>query len=278
MKLPLLCTLFLSALTTTSALANPLPSLDEKGWASYYAGFQGSGFELGVDTSGQVILYFAPRKNQRINTSWPVEAQIRVERRDKDGEKWVQKKTSLDGFTTGDKVEFGQEKVEFVATVTGDVKFKVMIEFDKYGVNIQSEFANTPKDADEADYRLVLECKMPDLMPTSSKYDEKELKGKTRGDEVRVEFKKEKDERIPLYVVQDPEKLTANLPTSIMLKADKIGRKKLTWSMLDSKDTGAFELEFKSSSNRFLDGFDLRSILIDEKGQRLSKGIRMEYK
>ena len=278
MKLPLLCTLLLCALAPTSTFADPLPGLDKKNWVSYYAGYQGSGFEVGIDARGQVVFYFTPRKNDRINYAWPVEAEIRVERRDKGEEKWVKKKTSLEGFTTTEKIEFGQEKAEFIATATGDVKFKVMFEFDKNGINIQAEMANTPKDAEEADYRLILESAMPTLMATSSKYNERELKDKTRGDEVRLEFKKEKGERVRLYEVQETDKINTNLPKSITLKADKIGRKKLTWSMLDPKDQGALEIEFKSLTKRFLDGFNIRVILIDEKGTRLNKGIRLEYK
>jgi len=278
MKLSLLCTILLGGLTATSSLADTLQGLKDKGWGSFYAGFQGSGIEMGVDTKGQVEFYFTPKKKLRMNRAWPIEAQVRIERREKGDEKWVRKTTQLDGFTPNGKVEFGQKDIEYQATVTGGVKFKVKITFDKSGVNIQSEMVGKPKDADKADYRLILETAMPSLMEGSSKYSEKELKNKTRGDEVRIEFKEEKGQRIRLYEVQDAKKITTTLPTSIMLKADKIGRKKLTWSILDRKDKGALELDFKSTSNRFLDGFNIRVILVDEKGEQLSKGIRMEYK
>jgi hypothetical protein len=153
-----------------------------------------------------------------------------------------------------------------------------MVAFDRNGLDIQSEMVGKPEDADEADYRLVLETDMPTLMTGSSKYDEKELKKKTRGDEVRLEFKEEKGQRIRLYEVADAQKITTTLPTSIKLEADKIGRKELTWSILDRKDKGTFELDFKSTSKRFLDGFNIRVIIVDEKGEQLTKGIRMEYK
>lgn len=280
MKLLLLYTLLLSgmtALTTTSSLADTLQGLKDKGWASYYAGYQGSGFEVGVDTMGQVEFYFTPRKGERLNRAWPIEADIRIERREKGEENWVRKTTQLDGFTPMEKVEFDQEKIEYQATVTGGAQFKVMLEFDSNGVNIQSEMVGTPEDADKADYRLVLETDMPSLMEGSSKYDERELKKKTRGDDVEIEFKKEKEQKIDLYEVADAQKITAMLPTSIMLDADKIGRKKMTWSILDRKDKGALEIDFKSTSKRFLNGFNIRVILVNEKGEQLTKGIRLEY-
>ena len=134
-----------------------------------------------------------------------------------------------------------------------------------------------PADGDKADYRLILESQMPSLMEGSSKYSEKELKKKTRGDEVKIEFKEEKEQKIDVFEVADAEKITAAFPNSIMLSADKIGRKKLTWSLLDKKDKGALELAFKSTSKRFLDGFDVRLTLVDEKGEQLAKGIRLEF-
>ncbi len=127
MKLPLIFTLLIGGLTATSSLADTLIGLKDKGWASYYAGFQGSGLEIGVDTKGQVELYFTPKKGQRLNRAWPIEAQIRVERREKGKEKWVKKTTQSDGFTTEGKVELGQEKIEYEASVTGGVKYKVKV-------------------------------------------------------------------------------------------------------------------------------------------------------
>ncbi len=277
MKLPLICTLLLAGLTTTSSLAGPLPTLKEKGWTSFHAGFVGSGFEAGVDAKGQIALYFTPKKKERLNTSWPVEVKFRIERRTKGKEKWSYRKTQQDGFTSTGNVEFKQEKMEYVATATGDVKYKVTVKFNKSGMEISGEMVGKPKDADKAEYRLVLRSAMPSVMLGSSKYNEKELKSKTRGDEVRLEFKEEKGQKIRLYEVTDANKINAIFPKSIMLKADKIGRKDLIWSMLDPKDKGALELEFKSSSNRFLDGFNITAILVDEKGEQVSKGIKLDY-
>jgi hypothetical protein len=280
MKLSLLYTILLgglTALTTTNSLADTLQGLKDKGWASHFAGYHGSGFEIGVDTRGQVEFYFTPRKGERLNIAWPIEADVRIERREKGEENWVRKTTQLNGFTPMEKVELDQEKIEYQATVTGGAQFKVMLEFDKSGVNIQSEMVGTPADADKADYRLVLETDMPSLMEGSSKYDERELRKKTRGDDVEIEFKKEKEQKIDLYEVADAKKITAMLPTSIMLDADKIGRKKMTWSILDRKDKGALEIDFKSTSKRFLDGFNIRVILVNEKGEQLTKGVRLEY-
>ncbi|MFT5633766.1 MAG: hypothetical protein ACI9SQ_001489 [Rubritalea sp.] len=278
MKSPILYALFLTGLTATSSFADTMQGLKDKGWASYYAGFQGSGYEVAIDTKGQIEFYFTPRKGERLNRAWPVEAQLRIERREKGESNWVQKTTKADGFTPMEKVEFDQENIEYLATVTGGVQFKVMVTFDRNGLNIQSEMVGKPEDADKADYQLVLETDMPTLMTGSSKYDEKELKDKTRGDEVRIEFKEEKGQRIRLYEVADAQKITTTLPTSIMLNADKIGRKKLTWSILDRKDKGTLELDFKSTSKRFLDGFNIRVVIVNEKGEQLTKGIRMEYK
>lgn len=270
--------LLLCGLSTSLLLAGPLPSLKETGWGSYHAGYQGSGMEIAVDVEGEIEFYFTPKKKLRMNRAWPIECNIRIERREKGKEKWVRKTTQRDGFTSAGDVEFGQDKIAYEATVTGGVKFKVDLQFDRNGVNIQSEMVGTPDDANEADYRLVLETAMPTILSGSSKYDEKELKSKTRGDEVRIEFKKEKEVKVRLYEETDIKKITAAFPTSIMLKADKIGRKKFTWSMLDSKDKGSLELEFKSNSKRFLNGFNIRTILTNEKGEPISKGIRLEYR
>jgi hypothetical protein len=266
----------LTAFTTFSSHAEVMQGLKVKGWASLYAGFQGSGFEVGIDTKGQAEFYFTPRKGERLNRAWPVETLLRVERREKGEENWVKKTTQLDGFTPMDKVELNQEKVEYRATVTGGAQYLVQFTFDKTGVNIHSEMLLKPADADKAEYRLILESRMPSLMEGSSKYSEKELKKKTRGDEVRIEFKEVKQQKVDIFEVADAEKINVSFPTSIMLSADKIGRKKLTWSLLDKKDKGALEIDFKSTSKRFLDGFDIRLILVDEKGEQLAKGIRLE--
>jgi len=271
-------TLLFSSTMLVQSHADVLRGLKEKGWGSYYGGYRGSGYEVGVDTLGKVQFYFTPRKGIRLNRAWPIEARIRIERREKGEKNWVKKNIRGEEFTPMDKVSFGQENIEYIATVTGGAQFKCMLEFDKYGVNITSEMVGKLKDADTADYRLVLETQMPNMLTGSAKYKEKELKKKTRGDEVRLGYKKESEEKIPLYIAQDAEKLSTKNPMSIMLKSDKIGRKKLTWSILDKKDSASFSLDFKSTSRRFLDGFNMRVILINEQGEQLTKGIRMEYR
>ncbi len=260
--------------------AKALPSLKEDGWTSYYAGFKGSGFDMGVDTAGRIKLFFSPRKNQRINSSWPVQTELHIERREKDSTstKWVQKKTSLTGFTSTHKVEFGQREIEFTATVTGDVQFSVKMTFDKDGVDIESEIVDSSIDAEEADYRLVLEAAMPTLLTTSTKYDDKELKSKTQGDYIRIKFKKEREQQIKLSETKPISEINKINPVSITLRADKIGRKKLTWKILSHKDKGALVLDFKSSQNRFIGGYNIRAILVNEKNERLINGIRLEYK
>ncbi len=278
---PLFSTALLASLLAFSpfnAFADTLQGLKDKSWASYYAGFQGAGIEMGVDTKGEVEFYFTPKKGDRLNRAWPIIANLKIERRTKGKEKWVRKSTKLDGFTTVGKPKLNEESIELISMVTGGTQFKVKFTFDKTGVNIQSEMFGIPLDSDKAEYRLILESQMPSLMEGSSKYDEKELKKKTRGDAVKIEFKKEKGEKIDLFEVFDGEKLTSKQPTSISLSADKIGRKALTWKMLDPKDKGAVDLELKSTSKRFLDGFDIKVTLVDEKSEQLSKGIRIEYK
>lgn len=277
MKLPIILTSIIITLTTTSSFADNLLGLKEKGWSTFYAGYQGSGYEAGVDTMGQLEFYFTPRKGERLNRAWPIEAEVRIERREKGEDNWVQKTTQQEGFTAKKQLEFDEEKIEFQATVTGGAQFKVMVAFDKSGVNIQSQMVGKPADAHEADYRLVIETDMPPMLSGSSKYDEKELRKKMRGDDVRIEFKEDKEKKVRLYEVEDAKKITKALPTSITVDADKIGRKKLKWSLLDSRDKGALEIDFKSSSKRFLDGFNIRHILVNEKGEQVSKGIRIEY-
>lgn len=263
-----------------SLKADLLSSLKDRGWTSYHAGFKGAGFDIGVDTKGHIKLFISPRKNQRINPSWPIETEIHIERREKDSNKWVQKKTSLTGFTVKneDKVELGQKEIEFTATVTGGAQFAVKMAFDRDGVNIESEMANTPEDSETADYRLVLEGSMPTLLTTSAKYEDKELKSKTSGDYIRITFKKEREQKIRLSDTKNISEINQIHPTSISLRADKIGRKKLTWKILNYKDKGALELDFKSKQNRFIGGYNIRAILINEKGERMINGIRLEYK
>ena len=276
MKRTILCvTLFTFCCSLHAGL---LPSLKDRGWTSYHAGFQGAGFDLAVDTKGSIDLFISPRKNQRINPSWPIETAIHIERREKNTNKWVKKKTSLTGFTPKGEVELGQREIEFTATVTGDAQFKVTMAFDRDGVEIEADMANTPEDAATADYRLILEGAMPTLLTTSAKYEDKELKSKTSGDYIRIKFKKEREQKIRLSETKDISEINKIHPTSISLRADKIGRKKLCWEILNYKDIGAFEIDFKSKQNRFIGGYNIRAILIDENGKRLINGIRLEYK
>jgi len=273
-------TIFCSAIFTICCClhAGLLPSLKDRGWTSCHAGFQGAGFDIAVDTKGSIDLFISPRKNQRINPSWPIETEIHIERKDKGSSKWVQKKTSLTGFTPKGKVELGQREVEFTATVTGDAQFKVKMTFDRDGVNIEADMVNTPEDVEAADYRLIFKGAMPTLLTTSAKYEDKELKSKTSGDYIRIKFKKEREQKIRLSETKDISEINKIHPTSISLRADKIGRKKLCWKILNYKDSGAFEIDFKSKQNRFIGGYNIRAILVNEKGERLINGIRLEYK
>ncbi len=277
MKVLLIYSLLLCTIVST-AQADILKGLKDKGWSSYYAGFRGSGIEIAVDAKGHIKFYFTPKRKIRINRVWPIDTHIRVERRAKGSKKWVKKKTKSDGFLSPKTVKIDQEKIEYHATATGDVQFKINLEFDKAGVNILAKMIGKPKDADKADYRLILESKMPTLMQSSTKYDEKQLKSKTRGDEVKIEFKKSKDQRFPLYKVTDTNKINAANPKKITIKADKIGRKKFSWELLDPKESTALQIKLKSNKKRLLTGFNINLTLADAQGNQYAKGIRIEYR
>ena len=72
----------------------------------------------------------------------------------------------------------------------------------------EKDWSSYYADLAEAEHRLILETDMPNMLQGSSKYNEKELKTKTRRDHVLIEFKKEKEQKHHLYEATDTDQIT----------------------------------------------------------------------
>jgi len=191
----------------------------------------------------------------------------------------VTKKVRREGFIKPPTPTEQPNTVSLHGTITGDVEFKVDFKFSKDGVLMKGAFVAEPKDAATAEYRLSLVSDVKDLMHVSEAAadDIKKIKSKSRGHEIRLQSRKEKPSKIRFYEIIDTDKLENSELTQVMLKADRLGRKDLYWSLADPKQ-GTLRLEAKADNKMPYDGLKIITVLVDESGKKLSEGILLEYK
>ncbi len=260
-------------------MAERLPLLKTKNWTSYHAVSKGIHHAVGIGVDGSVDLYFLKR-GKKDNISWPVEMRVRIERKAKPAKgkitKWVNKKVRKDSFVLPPKASDDIEELTLIGEVTGGTKFQLDFKFTKAGVLLSGKILDEPTDAD---YRIILESDIEKLstISTADSKDVKKVKSKTRGDELNISTRNEKELRVKFYEVVDVKLLEKAQVTAVELKAKKIGRKKLSWSLANKK-MGQLNIECKADNGMPYAGFTITTMLYDESGKQLGEGILLEYK
>jgi len=277
----ILTTLSILSFSLITAIADTLQSLNVKDWTSYHAVSRGKYHAIGVSQDGRIDLYFMKR-GAKINVRTPVEIKLIVERKlKKEGSKWTKKTIKKDGFITPPKPSEDPAKLSLHGIVTGDVEFKIDFAFSKEGVLMKAAFVGKPKDAETADYRLSLESEIDEMYSVSTKdrNDEKKIKSKTRGSELRITTRKGKGKatRFRFHEPIEVEKLEKEEIIALELKCEKNGRKDLFWSLADPK-LGSFKIIPSADNKMPYDGFKLTTVLVDETGKKQGEGILLEYK
>lgn len=274
------CIFTIIALCVSSAFADKLATLNVKNWLSYHSISAGKYHTVAVNTDGSIDLYFMKR-DERINIRWPVELAIKVERKSKKkGSKWTTRKVKKDGFIQPPQSSENPDKLTLTGVVTGGVQFQLDFKFSKEGATLTAAFVGKPKDAAAADYRLSIISDIDSLVTInkSDRNDTKKIKNKTRGSELRLTSRKGKrGDRIRFYEKIDHAKLKKLEVTAIELRTDKIGRRKLFWSLANSK-AGKLLIEPKAENGMPYKGFIVSTVLVDESGKKHSEGIKLEYK
>lgn len=262
-----------------NAIGDNLPSSERKSWMSYHAVSEGRNHTAAISMDGSLDLFFMKR-SEKLNKSWPVLLKVRVERKEKSkGAKWSVKQLKKDGFENPLKQAENPKELNLVAKVTGDVKFRLIYEFTKYGVKCNAEFIGKPKDSAKADYRLILESEIDELVIIKKEDvdDDKAVKQKSKGTELHLTTRNERPYRIKFHEKVDIAKQIKDEVTEVILKAEKIGRKKLTWQ-LTNPESGILSIEPKSDNGKLYKGFTISTVLVDETGKRASEGITLIYK
>ncbi len=260
-------------------VAERLPLLKVKDWGSYHVLSKSSHHAVGVGVDGSIDLYFLKR-GRKDNINWPVEMKVRIERKDKatkgKSSKWVSKTVTKSGFVSPAKAAENPDELSLVGVVTGGIKFQLDFKFTKSGVMLAGKLLDNPQDAD---YRVILESDIDKLSTVTSSEgkDTKTVKKKTRGDEIRFETRNKTSLKVKFYEVIDPVILGKAEITLVELKAKKIGRKKLTWSLVDEK-LGQLNILSKADNGMPYAGFTITSVLYDETGKHHSDGVLLEYK
>jgi len=274
----LLTTLFIFSLSLACSRADSLPFLDVKDWTGYHATSKGKYHGIGVGPDGALHLFFMQR-GAKINVRTPVELELLIERKSKEGTRWIKKKVNKEAFIKPGKVTEDVEQLSLHGMITGDVEFKIDFEFMDDGVLMKADFVGKPADLDKADYRLSLVSDIESISTVSKEdaNDEKKIKSKTRGHELRIETRKGKPTKVRFYEPMDTETLEQEEIVSIELRSDKIGRKKLFWSLADPKQ-GSLRIEPDADNKMPFEGFKVFALLVDETGKKLGDGILLEYK
>ncbi len=275
----ILTALTIFSLSFVITKAEPLPFLDIKDWLGYHALSKGKYHAIGLNQDGEINLFFMKR-DAKINVRTPVELKLRIERKEKKvGSKWSTKSIKTDGFINPPKASEEAEKVTLHGVITGDIEFKIEASFTKEGVLMNAGFVGEPSDAAKADYRISLSSKVYEMysMSKTAVDEAKDIKSKTRGCELRIGTRKGKPQKVRFYEPLDIEKLAKDEIVSLELKAEKIGRKNLYWSLANPK-LGSLQIVPRAKSNMVYDGFKVSTVLLDETGKKLSDGILLEYK
>lgn len=270
--------LLFASLAVQNGIAERLPLLSSKDWTSYHVVSKSRQHAVGICYDGSIDFYFLKR-GKKDNIRWPVEMKVRVERRSEPvkgkPEKWVNKKINKNGFVSPSKASEEVDSLTLVGIVTGGIKFQIDIKFTKSGLQLSGKVLN---DADQGDYRMVLESNIGKLSTVSSadSKDADRVKDKTKGAELKFATRHSKLIKMKFYEVLDPKLLDKAEITSLELKARKIGRKKLTWSLVNP-DLGKLTVVSKADNGMPYAGFTVTNILSDENGNRLSDGVLLEY-
>ena len=256
--------------------ANPseLPTLNNNDWLSYHAVYRGNGYAMAVDQEGSLDLYFIKRR-AKINRTWPIRLSVVLERRDKSKQaKWVKKKIKRSGFDVKNGAKWQKESVSFIASVTGDVRFQINYKFSKQSVTLTAKLIDPPSDAD---YRLSLVSDIGSLVTLKKSDSSRDLRKKTKGNQLLILSRNAKPLKIRFHEKSDLRLLNKNQPTSITLKAPKIGSKKLTWKLASPK-LGTLHLSYKASNGLPHKGFTVSTIIVDEHGKTVGSGITLMLK
>ncbi len=274
----LFTTLSIFALSVISSKADILTTVKIPNWQSYHMTSKSKNHGIGVLQDGSIELFFLKR-GEKLNLNKPVELKLKIERRTKNGTKWTTKSVKKDGFTNVQKAAENPEKLSLFGKITGGIEFKIDYTFTDKGVMMKAGFVGEPLDAKTADYRISVVSDVEELVTVSKdeENDIKKIKSKTRGSDLRIETRRGKPTKIRFYEPIEVETLAKDEIVSIELKADKIGRKSLVWSLANSK-LGSLKIEPDADNKMPYDGFKVSTILLDETGNIQSEGILLEYK
>lgn len=219
-------------------VAEELPMLQDKPWLGCFAGHEGRGFDFGLGNDGKSEIHFK-KGSTRISVfsvfgvNYILEEEING--------KWVSRQIKEDGFETKDKPSDEPEKVNFIATYTGDTKVEITHEFEKGEVIIETKIvAKTTENKLRCGVRVAI----PDLWRSIKEDDlsERELKKKVDG-EVRGETIKDKRVKADLYkkpMLGEPEYFGDGART-FSFESDKIAGREMLLSTVD-EDSGYIEV------------------------------------
>lgn len=179
-------------------LADALPFLSEKPWLGCWIGYEEKEFDYSItakDFYGTVSLKEKTKDGwKRISEQRVIKLNYLVE--EERGGKWQRRSIEPDSFETTQGASDEAESFEVVATYKGGTKLKVSHEIDGKEVMISVAIVETES---SNPIRAAVDVIIPDLYKLKEGMEERELKKKLKGDEVRLKTVAGKKVKFDLY-------------------------------------------------------------------------------
>ncbi|MDQ8188710.1 hypothetical protein [Roseibacillus persicicus] len=165
--------------------ADELPILTEKPWEGVWVGYEEREFDYAIGgKEGAAKIYLKVKSKgemERISLFRALDVHFVLE--EEIGGKWQKRSVEKDGFETTQAASVDAEKFELIATHKGGTKIKVVHELDGEEIKISTSIVETES---KNPLRAGVEVVIPDLYRIREEIEERELKKKLKGDEIRA--------------------------------------------------------------------------------------------
>lgn len=241
-----------AAMISGSALnAEELPILTDQPWVGIWIGYEERDFDFGVGGKGVGEVYLKQRNKgemERISLFRTLKVHYILE--EEVGGKWQQRTMEEDGFETSQPASEEAEKFEFIASYKGGTKVKVVHELDGKEIKISTSIVETES---KNPIRAGVEVVFPDLYRIKEEIEERELKKKMKGDEVRAIGIDGKKFKFDIYeeVNLGDEKVLAKGAAEFSLESQNLANKTIILSSAVPKTGKVFFEQRKSMHEGF---------------------------
>lgn len=162
-----------------------LPSLEEKPWYGYFAGYAGKRANIGLDTDGGAVIIALKKDKEPVTSNLFINVLYQVEEVAPDGKVTV-KKFDVDSLESTSPATAKPDKIVFKGKAEGDVKFEAYFEVSRGLVMMGGKILE--KGTVTNPLRFTISTKFPPSYVNVQEKDSKEFKKKVEDDRLEVKL------------------------------------------------------------------------------------------